>query len=194
MRAALAVLLALAGCVREPIDRLCPDVPTGSLVITEIRGPQNPDDALGPWVELFNTTAAPIDLVGTKVRFRRKDGSSEVQILVRDSVTIGAGAYAVLGLVDPVNLPDHVDYSFAPDFTETWLSAAAVDVESCGARIDRAVYDVLPKQGTFALTGAMAPDATMNDDLRFWCTDATMTATVFPGSPQQANPACPATP
>jgi len=194
VRAVLAVLLALAGCVREPIDRLCPDIPAGSLVITEIRGPQNPEDALGPWVELYNASAAAVDLVGTKVRFRRKDGSSEVQILVRDSVVVAAGGYVVLGLVDPANPPDHVDYSFAPDFTESWLSAAAVDVESCGVRIDRAVYDVLPKQGTFSLTSAMPPDATQNDDLRFWCTDATQTATVFPGSPQKSNLACPATP
>ncbi|MDQ3364644.1 MAG: lamin tail domain-containing protein [Myxococcota bacterium] len=182
---------ALAGCTRDPVDELCPDLAPGDLVVTEVRGPQTPGDGLGEWIELYNASGAVVDLRGIRIRFRRKDGSSEVPILVRRSVTVAAGGYAVLGIFDPAMLPAFADYSFATDYTQTWLAAAAIDVETCGARIDLATYDVLPKQGSFSFTGASAPDADQNDDLARWCTDPNMVGTTFPGSPQQPNLACP---
>ncbi len=193
----VAAILATAigalaiGCAREPVEELCPDIAVGDLVVTEVRGPQTPSDDLGPWVELYNASGRTIDLIGTKVRFRRKDGSSEVQVLVRENLDVAAGAYVVLGLFDNAMKPTYVDYGFAGDFTEAWLAAAAVDVETCGLQVDRATYDALPRQGTFSLTGAMPPSGSANDDLRMWCTDATMNAATFPGSPQKPNLACP---
>ncbi|MBA3819428.1 MAG: lamin tail domain-containing protein [Deltaproteobacteria bacterium] len=181
----------LAGCTRDPVEQLCPDLGPGDLVVTEVRGPQTPGDGLGEWVELYNASGATVDLRGIRIRFRRKDGSSEVPILVRRSVTVDAGGYAVLGIFDPAMLPDFADYSFATDFTESWLAAAAIDVETCGERIDVATYDALPKQGSFSFTGAMAPDPDKNDDLALWCTDPNMVGTTFPGSPQQPNLSCP---
>jgi hypothetical protein len=160
-------------------------VAAGELVITEFRGPQNPEDLLGVWVELYNASGASIDLEGTKIRFRRKDGSSEVPILVRRGLTVGAGGYVVLGLVlDDTNRPSYIDYGFAADFHVTFLAAAAVDVEACGQRIDRAIYDVLPDVGTYSL-GA-APDADANDVPTNWCVNAASA-----GTPQGANPPCP---
>lgn len=180
-------------CTREPADTLCPDLEAGDLIVTEVRGPQNPADAVnGEWVELYNASGANLDLRGLRVRFRRKDGSSEIPVLVRESVPVAADAYVVLGLfLNDGTRPAHVDYGFASDFTESWLAAAAIDVESCGTRVDRAVYDVLPKLGTFSLTGAMAPDTNANDDLRNWCTNEAMIGTTYPGTPKQANPPCP---
>lgn len=196
MRLAAAGLLAitsLVACTRDPEEALCPDVEAGGLIVTEVRGPQSPADAVnGEWVELFNASGGSVDLRGVRVRFRRKDGSTEIPIIVRESVVVAAGEYAVLGLfLNDATKPAHVDYGFASDFTENWLAAAAVDVESCGVRIDRAVYDALPKMGTFSLTGAMAPDTNANDDLRNWCTNGAAVGAVFPGTPQQANPPCP---
>jgi hypothetical protein len=190
-------LLALgslaAGCAREPEDALCPELAAGALVVTEVRGPQTPADAgNGEWIELYNASGGEVDLIGLRVRFRRKDGSSEVAILVRDHLPVAAGGRAVLGLfLDDATRPAHVDYGFAVDFTESWLAAAAIDVESCGRRIDRAIYDLLPKQGTFALSGSGEPSAAANDDPGSWCTDASTAGSVFPGSPRQPNPPCP---
>jgi hypothetical protein len=186
----LAIALVI-GCARDPEEALCPDIAVGSLIVTEVRGPQSPVDAInGEWIELFNASGASIDLVGIKVRFRKKDGSGEIPILVRDDVNVAAGSYTVLGLfLNDDTRPAHVDYGFAGDFTESWLAAAAVDVESCGTRIDRATYDVLPKMGTFSF-GAM-PDTNMNDDLRLWCTNGAMMGTAYPGTPKMANPPCP---
>jgi hypothetical protein len=184
----VATAALAAGCgARDPVEQLCPDVTAGQLVVTEFRGQQSPDDGSPTWVELYNATTGTIDLEGTKVRFRKKDGSSEVDILVRHSVTVAAASYATLGLVpdDPPERPDFIDYGFIDDFHVGFLPAAAVDVEACGVRIDRATYDVLPKTGSFSF-GLTPPKADDNDYLTNWCTNATPA-----GTPKQANPACP---
>lgn len=183
----ISVAALAAGCVRDPVAAECPqNVDVGDLVVTELRGPQSPEDALGTWVEIYNASGASVDLKGIKVRFRKKDGSSEVPIIVRRSVTVAPGAYAVLGLVlDDANLPTYMNYGFLGDFHVGFLPAAAVDVEACGTRIDRAVYDVLPKTGTYSF-GISPPDADANDIPINWCVND-----VSEGTPQQANPVCP---
>ena len=185
--------MSLVACARDPEEALCPEIAVGDLIVTEVRGPQTPADAVnGEWIELFNASAKTIDLQGIRVRFRRKDGSDEVPVIVREPVSVAAGGYVVLGLfLNDATRPAHVDYGFASDFTQDWLGAAAIDVESCGTRIDRSIYDALPKLGTYSFTGAMTPDTNANDDLRNWCTNAATVGAVSPGSPQQANPPCP---
>lgn len=179
----LTVLLAV-GCTRDPAPAECPAVTPGNLVITEFRGPQSTDDSHA-WIELYNATSATIDLEGTKVRFRKKDGSSEVDVIVRRALEVAGGGYVVLGLFnDDDTRPAYVDYGFASDFHVGFLPAAAVDVEACSTLIDRAIYDVLPKPGTFSL--GVAPDATQNDIPASWCVNPTPE-----GTPQQANPPCP---
>lgn len=181
----LTVVVAV-GCTRDAAPAECPDIGVGALVVTEFRGPQSPEDLTGGiWVELYNASGSSIDLEGTKIRFRKKDGSDEVPVIVRRSLIVDAGAYSVLGLFnDDATRPSHVDYGFALDFHQGFLAAAAVDVEACGTLIDRAVYDVLPKTGTYSL--GVAPDATANEIPANWCVNATPE-----GTPQQANPACP---
>lgn len=180
----LTVVVAV-GCTRDAAPAECPAVAPGDLVVTEFRGPQNPEDSLGVWVELYNASGTSIDLEGTKIRFRKKDGSSEVPVLVRRTLNVAAGAYVVLGLVNDDDLkPSHIDYGFALDFHQGFLPAAAVDVEACGELVDRAVYDVLPKTGTYSL--GVTPSASENEIPANWCVNATPA-----GTPQQANPACP---
>lgn len=180
----LTVVLAV-GCVRDPAPAECPSVDKGDLVITEFRGEQSPEDSNGIWVELYNASGTTVDLLGTKVRFRKKDGSSEVPILVRRSLTVLGGNYVTLGLsYDDDTKPASIDYGFAMDFHQGFLPAAAVDVEACGTLIDRATYDVLPKTGTYSL--GVTPDANDNDNPANWCVNATPE-----GTPRQANPACP---
>jgi hypothetical protein len=139
----VATAALAAGCARDPVEQRCPAVGEDDLVVTEFRGQQSPDDGSPTWVELYNATTSSVDLEGTKVRFRKKDGSSEVDIIVRRSVTVAAGGYATLGLVpdDPSERPSFIDYGFVNDFHVGFLPAAAVDVEACGTRIDRATYE-----------------------------------------------------
>jgi hypothetical protein len=182
--AATVFVTATTGCTRDPVGE-CPAIAPGDLLITEFRGEQSPEDTLGVWVEIFNASPSTIDLEGLKVRFRKKDGSSEVPILVRRSLQVTPGSYVVLGLVpDDATRPAYIDYGFVADFKMEYLPAAAVDLETCGERIDRAVYDQLPDVGTYSYGGAL--DADSNDIPAMWCTN-----TSPPGTPQQANPTCP---
>lgn len=182
-------LCAFGACTREPVDAECPDLPPGALVITEIRGPQTGDDTLGSWIELYNDTSSPIDLQGITIRFRRQDGSSEINTIVRRSQTVAAGAYVVLGNFIDTMKPSHVDYGFAGDFHESFYTSAALEVIACDERIDLARYDSLPRMGTYSLGGA--PTAENNDLPASWCYDGTMIASTYPGTPKEPNIACP---
>jgi hypothetical protein len=180
----LGLSLCLLGCARDPAPAVCPHAVAGDLAVTEIRGKQSPDDALGQWIEIANTTASTIDLEGVLVRIRRRDGTNEADVLVRRALPLAAHGYAVLGLFEDTARPSYVDYGFAGDFQESWLSSAAIDVDACGTVIDRATYDALPTTGTYSLGGT--PSADRNDLSPSWCTNP-----IAAGSPQQANPACP---
>jgi hypothetical protein len=186
VRALLLIPLSVVACVRDPDDSKCPALAAGDLVVTEIRGPQTAADTTGSWIELYNASGAATSLDGLRVRFRKKDGSGELDALVRRDVPLAAGAYAVLGLDDDAQLPDEVDYGFASDFHgSAFLPNAAIDVEACGVLIDRAQYDALPRTGTFSL-GAQPPTADANDFPTAWCTDPSPS-----GTPRAENIACP---
>jgi len=189
VRRLVTFLVLMIGCARDPVAATCPDVAVGDLAVTEIRGPQNQDD-LGTWVEIYNASSGSIDLEGLEIRFRKKDGSSETDVRVRRAVVVAAGGYITLGrFADDNTRPEYIDYGVSGDYHTSFLPAAAVDLESCGTRIDRITYDVLPAMGTYSLGGRPSAD---NNDLPInWCTDATNLAGTYPGTPQQANIVCP---
>ncbi len=188
VRRLVVLSVLLLGCTRDPLAASCPDVGVGDLAITEIRGPQD-QDSLGTWIELYNASGRSVDLEGLKIRFRKKDGSSEIDVVVRRALEVAAEGYVTLGLfADDNTRPEYIDYGMSDDFHVSFLAAAAVDVESCGTRIDRATYDVLPAMGTYSLGGP--PSADNNDLPVNWCTDATNLAGTYPGTPQQANIVC----
>ena len=141
-------------------------------MVTEIRGPQ--DDALGAWVEVYNASGSSVDLEGIKVRFRKKDGSSETDVIVRRSLPAAAGSYTVLGLfLDDDTRPAYVDYGFVERLPELVARRPPRSMSTRAASaIDRATYDSLPAMGTYSL-GAKPPTADGNDFPTTWCTDAT---------------------
>ncbi|CAN5670075.1 hypothetical protein BH11MYX1_BH11MYX1_03270 [soil metagenome] len=181
--------MLIVGCARDPVAEKCPDLAAGDLAVTEIRGPQN-QDALGTWIEVYNASSSSVELEGLKVRFRKKDGSSETDVLIRRSLVVASSGYATLGVfADDSTRPTYIDYGMSGDYHTSFLAAAAVDLESCGTRIDRVTYDVLPAMGTYSLGGP--PSADNNDLPVNWCADATNLAGTYPGTPQQANIVCP---
>lgn len=186
---AAACALGPAACVRDPAEAVCPPLAAGELVVTEVRGPQVPEDAAGAWVELYNASGRRLDLAGVALRFRRADDSGTISVLVRRALDVRAGAYTVLGLFDDADPPAHVDYGFLGDFREGWLPRAAVEVTTCGAVVDRMFYDSLPIKGTYSLGGV--PDAVNNDVPASWCNDTTQVGAASPGTPRSANIACP---
>lgn len=177
---AIGAGLGGAGCFRDPATPICADVAPGELVITEVHG-----DRGTAWVELYNATGAPIDLAGTRVVFRKIDGSADIVTLVRRSLTVAADGYTVLGHVGDDDRPAFIDYGFLADWRGArWLANAAIDVEVCGARIDRILYSALPITGSYSL-GAMPPSAEANDLAASWCNDSREG-----GTPREANLPC----
>jgi hypothetical protein len=65
---------AASGCVYAPAACLS-NLEEGEIVITEIRGPQDPDDTRGQWFELFNATDRRLDLAGLRGTMRPLEGS-----------------------------------------------------------------------------------------------------------------------
>lgn len=190
--ALLGAMVGGAGCVREPVERLCPDVEEGQLVVSELRvGKRGGSEA--SWIELWNGGEAEVDLLGAAVRIRRLDGGAEQRALVRRSVVVAAGEYAVLGQVRDEARPAWVDYGVGPDAPSPLYAAAAVEVESCEVLVDRMTYAQLPAVASLALSEE-ARSAAENDEAAAWCADASEASggaggeTV--GTPGKANRSC----
>ncbi len=195
--------LALGGCVREPLERLCPDLDTGELVVSEVRGKQpgvrKEDDPYGQWIELYNAGGGAIDLSAVQLIFRELNGELYGRVMVRDEgMTIDPGGFFVLGCHDSGPdgaTPEHIDYNFIAEFESDLDIDLAVEVTSCGLLVDRAVYrhnlgSGGIDQGTVALDGAMPPDADDNDDPARWCNDLDIAGTPGQPNPQSTELVC----
>ena len=204
-------LLVAPGCERDADPLLCGDLAAGDLVITEVRGGPSITDNDGQWIELYNASAATIDLHGLALTIDTIGGGSHDRLLIRRPQQIVAGGYAVLGKFADTGRPAHVDVGWG---TTPAIPRAGAIAISCGLDIDRIVFTSLPDpaqvtdpppndpagagHGTYAL-GAMPPTATANDDAGAWCADGTETHSacspdcidIYKGSPKQPNPACP---
>ena len=186
----LLASLALVACTRDPETRICPDVAVGDIVVTEIAGKQTGDDTLVPWVELYNASGTTIDFEGLRFRLRKLDGTEIDTFLIRRSLSVAAGDYAVLGMAPDGGNENYIDYGFGPDFAASWPSAAAIDVISCDLQVDKAQWPDLPNIGTYSM-GKSPPTSELNDFPANWCTDATPNIGSAPGTPKRMNHACP---
>ncbi len=186
--------IALGACARDSIAPVCPEAAAGDLVITELRGAQTGGDTYGQWVEIFNGSGGDLDLEGLHVVFTRADGGDVSRAIVRRSLPLAAGSYAVIGHADDAMRPVHVDYGMGTDFTSAWYAGGLVELDACGTMVDSFTYTSLPTSGTFEL-GVSPPDAAANNDTANWCIDTEpnpdTTQLGLPGSPGAANPSCP---
>ena len=189
-----SALLATSACVNDPLDVPCPDLAADDLVVTEIHGPQSGEDAYGEWIEVYNPTTREIDLRGLSVSLIRLDGSKQADLIVRTPVPLVSGGYAVFGRQLAGQEPAHVDYGYISDFDSKLYDSAAVEISSCGRRVDVAVYRNLPPKGSLILDGATEPDAELNNDEANWCVDAredeNSETDGIRGTPKEANPVC----
>lgn len=213
--------LAMTSACAQPALPCSSELQAGDVVFSEIRGPQTGADSRGEWLEVFNTTAEAIDLLGVRIEFRNIRGTQQIDILVRESLVVEPGGYAVLGsLADP---PPEVDYSFNLDFVvnvdiedsdgtlviptnegldpRSLFANASIELRSCEETIDEIAYAALPSLGTYSLDGALTPSAENNEGTEGWCNDQAEAPPDGPqvdvglyGSPGAANPPCPASP
>lgn len=206
----LGILIgAVSGCGRDALPELCPDVEVGELVISELRGDQAGQDAVGHYIEIYNDSGHSVDLEGLHVRLRSFDGEV-LELFVREPTKLAAGAYAVIGPGFVDDAPSWIDYALAwdisggdPDTDEyprdfLRYRSAFVEIEGCDGLIDKAFFatDALTQTGTMACGNAQnPPSASDNDDIGSgcWCVDdqdavdQPLYGVGLPGSPGGAN-------
>lgn len=191
-RLAVLVVLLGAACITEQEPAQCPTAGPGDLVVTEVRGDQG--DARGEWIELINVGGAAVELRGLHLDIRKLDGSSPTQVIVRRSLVVAPGAYAVVGSFPDDARPAFVTYGWHPDLlgsggaVQHLPDSGAVEVSACGVLIDRVVWNDLPSAGTYSL-GLDPPDAVGNDPAAAWC--ANPAGDGANGTPGAMNPPCP---
>jgi len=147
----------------------------GDLVITEVfadykaSAAGNGSDTGKEWFEIYNATHAAIDLAGLTITHSRLDGSQLNRHAV-GAATIAPGQFFTLGSAPPGAAPPYVDYGYGDDLGDLSNSAGGTLALACGDReIDRASYGEVREGHARELTGAVAPDYTLNDDAGNWC-------------------------
>jgi hypothetical protein len=182
-----------ASCEREPLERFCPPLLPGQLVISEIRGKQTQkEDTHGEWIELYNGSDDAISLGGISIKMMRLDGSGPVEILIRDQhLMLEPKSYAVLGSFKNTERPDYADYGFLDDFSSDLYDSGVLAIDSCTNLVDQVAYQALPGVGTLALDGTSEPDGERNDLKENWCVDSRVVAgDGAPGTPKEKNVPC----
>jgi len=186
--------LTVTGCERGPLDLVCTPMEVGDLVFSELRGNQTGDDTAGQWIEVYNSSASPLNLSGLTLTLMKLDGSSLHEFVVRDQVLdISAGGFVVLGHMDtPGSLPDHMDYEFGDAFPSKLFTDGILEMRSCQATIDWIAYQDLPKTGSLAFDGNLALTFEANDQQENWCVDDTIVlpAEAALGTPGETNRPC----
>jgi predicted extracellular nuclease len=157
----------------------------GDLVINEIM--QNPSavaDSAGEWFEIYNNTAAPVDLQGLTVSDNDIDSFT-----IGTSVVVAPGGFAVLGnnASSGINGGVTVDYQYPSNFF-LGNSADELVIFEGAVEIDRVEWD---NGATFPdPNGAsMALNDTANDNNvgANWCTSTTEFGFGDKGTPGAAN-------
>ncbi len=171
----------------------------GEIIVTEfLRDPSVILDEDGEWLELYNTTAAPIDLDGW---YLADDDEDLHQIDAGGPLIVPAGGFAVLGIEsDPLLSGLAVDYTYANFFLSNSTAATGDEIrvlDPVGFEVDRVNYS---NPAGWPLSGGESTsldpgsfDGASNDDPANWCTEATVYETVAGvngGTPGAANSAC----
>lgn len=149
-------------------------------MISELRGDQDGQDSIGPYLEIYNAAGRSVDLQGVVIRQLALDGD-EVREVIRESIEVAAGGYARL------------------DWETSSFSTGFFEIEACDQLIDEVAYAVgtIPTTGTLACGNAETPpEADANDQAEggCWCIDAEPADPNFPspgvglpGTPGRAN-------
>ena len=160
----------------------------GSVIITEFMAKSMGGGSdKGEWIELYNTTDAPVDLNGCVLK---DDGSDAHTLTGMDPIP--AGGYVVLA--STANEADN--HGLAPDYvySGTTLSNSSDEIVlSCGdVEVDRVDYTGgWVHEGVAFQLDPTAFDHTANDAMDSWCEAKTEygTASMF-GTPGAGNDSC----
>lgn len=161
----------------------------GDLAISEIMANPNGTDEGKEWFEIYNPTAASIELAGLRLEAAREDGTGDASHVMR-STSIAPGQYLVLGGMLPEVKPVWVDYAFASDLGGLRNAGGRLSLYCGQALVDRVVYGEMAEGTSRVQDGSLNPDAIVNDNLAAWCDSRTEYEPDSFGSPGTANEPC----
>ena len=189
-------------CMQLPTDpvtgtKLAKDLKAGELVITEIQAnPAAVSDAVGEWVEVYNTLAEDVDLNGLEIE-GKTDSISTVDGQGK-AVLIKAKGYAVLAINGDMAVNGGVSAHFVYD-------AKKISLPNSGGTITLKVGTLVIDSVTFASAKDGWPvifsgksqqlkpailDAAANDSGANWCVSQKVYGAGDGGSPGAANEPC----
>jgi hypothetical protein len=198
--AVVALVLAAAGGLAScnssgGAPTSCAFLP-GDLVITEIMADPDGADAGKEWFELYNATAAELDLSGLSIELVTGRGSKVHMIRAASAPKIAAKGYLALG--DGVVGDNGIAYSYGTAIGSLPNEAGTLIIRCGNSEIDRVDYGQgvagpgAPSSGkSLQLTGTQTPEYHVNDVPESWC-DATelMADGVDYGTPGAQNTPC----
>jgi len=168
----------------------CPAV--GDIIISEImQNPAEVSDANGEYFEVYNTTMAPIDLLGLTI-----ESNSSFSELISQSVVVAAGGYAVLGINadQSTNGGLVVDYEYNSNNGILGNNSDFVQLVCGGTIIDVVAYDGGPNfpdpNGASMNLNPAFFNAIDNDTGANWCESTIPYGDGDLGTPGSANEVC----
>jgi hypothetical protein len=165
------------------------DLLAGDLVITEIMAnPAAVSDSAGEWFEVLNRTTFDVDLEGLVLSDLGTDSHT-----VSGSLVVASGAYVVFGnnADSGTNGGLAVDY----EYPSSWYLSNGSDeivLDNGSITIDSVVWDSSwsISSGYSLQLDPSAEDATINDDVAYWCEATTVYGSGDAGTPGTINDSC----
>jgi hypothetical protein len=159
-------------------------IASGDLVITEVFADPYGSDGGGAWFELFDVTADAIELDGVELAHDRIGVETEHTHYV-SGLTVGPGAYVVLGSVAPEATPPYVDYGYGSDLGDLHEGGSGELELRCGGEVvAQAAYTDVVAGHSRELAEGLTPSAEVAAQPAAWCEgDATEFAPGQYGTP-----------
>ncbi|MDP3499951.1 MAG: lamin tail domain-containing protein [Myxococcales bacterium] len=170
----------------------CNAIDGGDLVVTEVMvDPPSTDTGL-EWFELFNTTAAPIDLAGLTLTYRQGATTPRSHV-VRSSVIVPPGQAVAVGDVRTGPNPAWISYAYGADLGALNNSSGTVGVRCDTKVVGEYTWVRTARSGrSRMLGGPVTPTTALAAVEANWC-DTPTSSEYTPGSsgtPGAANPVC----
>lgn len=176
----------------EPAD--CLQMLPGDLVITEIMVDPPGADSGREWFEIYNATAAELDLRGLLLVHSREDGTDAKLHLVQRSWLVSPDDYTVAGAVidedDVLAVVPYVDYGYGDGIGDLRNSSGRLALACDQEIIDEALFAEPTQGASRGFTGDRLPDAIGNDDPSLWCDATTELDAESLGTPGEPNDIC----